>query len=236
VHKERAAGYRSAVAKGDQTGEGDEDLRRLPPGRHGLPRDFVVQNQRERLTAAMISVVARLGFHEATVSAIADAAGVSRRTFYEHFPSKEACFGETYRLISTHLRGEMEAAAEGIQGREGERLRAALASLLETFSANPDLVRFLLIAPRTGGEPITGCYVEFLDELYACLVDSFDSPEHQPSKAVQHALIGGLATLLIRAVNRGEDANLSDLLPDLTELLLTPYLGRDAATLTARGS
>ncbi len=90
------------------------ELARLPPGRHGLPRDFVVQNQRDRLTAGMIAVVAERGYHAATITGIAAAAGVSRRTFYAYFDSKEACYLATYDTIVEHLSEISAEAAAGI--------------------------------------------------------------------------------------------------------------------------
>jgi len=62
----------------------------LPPGRHGLPREFVRANQRQRLISGLAGAVAEHGFMAATVADITSHAAVSRRTFYEHFFSKEA--------------------------------------------------------------------------------------------------------------------------------------------------
>ena len=62
---------------------------RPPRRRHGLPRDFVAQNQRDRLTAGTIAAICEHGYHETTISQIAAAAGVSRRTFYDHFINKQ---------------------------------------------------------------------------------------------------------------------------------------------------
>jgi hypothetical protein len=43
------------------------------------------------------------------------------------------------------------------------------------------------------------------------------------------ALIGGIATLIVRRLNAGGAARLPDLLPDLTELALAPFTGRQEA-------
>ena len=68
------------------------ELSRLPPGRHGLPRDFVVHNQRERLIAGLAEAVAEKGYGGTTIADITRHAAVSRRTFYEHFDGKDECF------------------------------------------------------------------------------------------------------------------------------------------------
>ncbi len=75
---------------GSETGSTPPGLHRLPPGRHGLPRDFVAQNQRDRLAAGTIAAVAERGYNETTIGDIAAAAGVSRRTFYVYFGTAAA--------------------------------------------------------------------------------------------------------------------------------------------------
>ncbi len=118
--------YRPRVAKGKQAGEDSAPgLARLPPGRHGLSREFVAKNQRDRLTAGMIAAVAEHGFHEATITQIAAAAGVSRRTFYGYFSSKEECFFDTYGQVAEHLEAAMTSAGEG------EELTELVPALLE---------------------------------------------------------------------------------------------------------
>jgi hypothetical protein len=50
-----------------------------------------------------------------------------------------------------------------------------------------------------------------------------------PSEAVAASLIGGMVALVVRELEEGRGGELPQLLPDLLELFLTPYLGRDAA-------
>lgn len=57
----------------------------LPPGRHGLPRDFVLDNQRTRLLQGTALAIADRGMNRTAVIEIVANAAVSRRTFYEHF-------------------------------------------------------------------------------------------------------------------------------------------------------
>ena len=71
----------------DETGR-----RTLPRGRHAATREIVWTSQRERLLEAMAGVVADKGYARVAVADVIDHAGVSRKTFYEHFANKEACF------------------------------------------------------------------------------------------------------------------------------------------------
>lgn len=223
-----------AVARGKE-GDDASGLPRLPPGRHGLRREYVEQNQRQRLTAGIIAAVAEKGYHETTISDIAAAAGISRRTFYGYFDSKEACFFDAYDEIAGYLRQAATAAAD-TESEWGEQARAKIGSLLETFAANPDLARFYLLAPPRAGEALAARYREALSQALAELKAGMpSSPTTRPvSAAAEQALVGGIAALIARRVEAGEGKSLPELLPDLVELTLTPYLGREQALRFAR--
>jgi AcrR family transcriptional regulator len=228
--------YRPRVAKGKQAGEDPAPgLARLPPGRHGLSREFVAKNQRDRLTAGMIATVAEHGFHEATISQIAAAAGVSRRTFYGYFSSKGECFFDAFGQVAEHLEGAMANAGEG-EADWPARVRAQLTAMLETFAANPDLARFALIAPPNAGGEIAARYRELLERLFAILVEDRPPPPttREPSRAVADGLLGGIVALIVRKVKAGHGEQLAELAPDLLELFLTPYYGQEQAVRLAR--
>lgn len=215
------------------SGDGGGGLPRLPPGRHGLPREFVVKNQRDRLAAGVIQVVAARGYHEATITQIAAAAGVSRRTFYSYFKTKQECFFDTYEIVSDFLFAAMAEAGEG-ERKWPAQVGAELAVALDVFAANPDLVRFTLIAPPAAGGEIAAAYRGFLERLLELLGEGRPKNVRRPSEAAEHGLIGGLAALLVDKVKAGEGPELPALLPDLLELVLTPYLGRERAIAAAR--
>ncbi len=221
--------------QGIQSDAQSPELARLPPGRHGLPRSFVVQNQRDRLTAGMIATVAERGYHAATITGIAAAAGVSRRTFYSYFDSKEDCYLATYDTIVDHL-FKVGVEAAGTEESWPRRVRASLAAVLRALAANPDLARFTLIEPqRTGGkiaERLRSAILPALAELDRGLPKGLKAP----SREVQNALLAGMAALIARAVEAEEGERLEELLPELAELVLTPYIGREEAATVAQGA
>jgi len=205
-------------------------LGRLPRGRHGLPRDFVATNQRNRLTAATVAVVARNGFAKTTIAQICGAAGVSRRTFYAYFPSKEECFCATFDSIVEYLLVETEAAAAS-EPEWTAKVRAKLRAGLEFFAANPDLAKFCLAVPPQAGEGVGARSRAVTEQVLACLCEGMPPPPttRTPSKAVNASLPGGMTALVLRKVNSGEGDKLPELLPDLVELFLAPFLGRPDA-------
>jgi AcrR family transcriptional regulator len=200
---------------------------RLPPGRHGLPRVFVAENQRERLLNGVVEAVAEHGYNATTIAKITAAAKISRRTFYEYFEGKEDCFAAAYEMIEAHVLDSM-LAAPGAGEEWPERVRVRLAALLDVLSRDAAVARCFLIEPlAAGGEPASR-YREATQLLAATL-----RPEPPPSEldmeVRDQALIGGIVTLIVRRLNSGGAQRLPELLPDLTELSLAPYLSREEA-------
>jgi AcrR family transcriptional regulator len=207
---------------------------RLPPGRHGLPRTYVAENQRERLLNAVVEAVAEHGYEAATIGRIAEAAKISRRTFYEHFEDKEDCFLAAYAMVDAHVRGSM-LAAPGASEPWPERVRARISALLDVLARDPTVARFYLLEPlAAGGEPAAR-YREAMQ-----LVAETLRPESPPSgldmEVRDQALIGGIATLIVRRLKAGAAERLPELLPDLVELSLAPYMGRQEAKRLARAA
>jgi AcrR family transcriptional regulator len=209
-------------------------LPRLPPGRHGLAREFVVKNQRDRIAAGMIQVVVERGYGAATVSQVVTAAGLSRRTFYNYYGDKEEAFFDVYRQVTDFLCEATAAAGEGAKGGWAARVRAELTALLECFSANPSLVRFCLVAPPAAGGAVAAAYRDFLERLLAILREGRPKRARQPTPAAEYGLVGGLAALVVEAVEKDGAEGLERLLPEVLELVLAPYLGRAEAAKAAR--
>lgn len=228
--------YRPPVENREPEAEQASGLPRLPPGRHGLPREFVAQNQRDRIAAGIIAAVSEFGFHETTITQISAAAGVSRRTFYGYFNSKEECFFSAYDQITDHLREAARAAAaerEDWPGRVAARVDAAL----DIFSTNPRLAAFTLaVPPRAGGE-VTAHYRRALDSALAELTEGMagEPGAEVPSDAVQRSLIGGAASLIVQRLEAGQGSQIRDLGPDVIELFLTPFVGQVEAAAAAAG-
>jgi AcrR family transcriptional regulator len=67
---------------------------------------------RERLLTAAESVFAELGYPEASIVKITEAAGVAQGTFYLYFSSKQEIFEEVVRDLNRRVRHAMAAGSE----------------------------------------------------------------------------------------------------------------------------
>ena len=116
----------------------------IPPGRHRLARDVVVASQRARLLAAMTETAAERTYGATTVAAVVARAGVSRRTFYEHFAGRLECLLAAYDAGTEML---IRAIAAAVSGREGwrSRLRGGIDAYLGTLAASPSFARLFVL-------------------------------------------------------------------------------------------
>jgi AcrR family transcriptional regulator len=239
-------GYARGVArkrpgKSEDPPPGAEDyppeLARLPPGRHGLPREFVTHNQRERLIAGIAEAIAEHGYSGTTIAHITRAAAVSRRTFYEHFSSKDECFVAAYDTVMKELRERVSAAFEETEDWP-HAIKAGIEAMLQFLAAEPNLARLCMVEALVAGPAV----VERYDAAIQSFVPYFqEGREGRPkevldrlSATTEEALVGGMVSLISRRIIAGKTEELEDLLPDLVEFTLTPYLGSAEAAEIAK--
>ena len=85
---------------------------RVPTGVDGKELTSRGAATRQRLLEAAESVFAELGYHDASIVKITEAAGIAQGTFYLYFASKEEIFEELVRDLNRRVRHAMAAGAE----------------------------------------------------------------------------------------------------------------------------
>ena len=100
-------------------------------------RADLVDQTRRRITEAAVRLHTTVGPSAASISAVAEEAGVTRLTLYRHFPSKDALFGACMsHWRSLHVPPDPEDWRE-ISAFD-QRVRTALADLYGWFAENGD--------------------------------------------------------------------------------------------------
>ncbi len=209
-------------------------LGRLPAGRHGLPRELVAANHRERLIAACLQEVSKEGYAATTVATVIKTAAVSRRTFYEHFDSMEDCFLASYDLVIAHLRAQVEAAFEG-EDQWPLGVRAGLVAYLRFLAEDPQLARFCMVEPLVAGRAVVDHHRAVITSFLPLLQAGRDPdrPE-EPPVGTEDAVLSGIVTLVTMRVAVGQAEQLDELLPDVVVAALTPFVGSGEAARIAR--
>lgn len=198
---------------------GDADRlrsRQLRPG-PGASQQAVVENQRERLFAATVAVVAEKGYDAARVEDILVRAGVSRNTFYRYFSNKLDCFHETLAAIVDFVAPIVVDAFESAPGPWDRKLAVALDSLATLIVAQPATARAAWVEVYAGGLEA----VEIVERLDAQLEDvSYRALRESPERSgmpreIVRAVVGGLRKMIHARVRQDRTAELPELMPQM---------------------
>ncbi|MCW3004750.1 MAG: TetR/AcrR family transcriptional regulator [Conexibacter sp.] len=198
-------------------------LRVLPRGRHAAPREVVAESQRERLLVAMADATAAKGYANVAVADVIERAGVSRRSFYEHFANKEECFLAAYDagvagLLDAIADAESEAGAGLMQAA-----RAGTEAYLQILADNPAFARTFLIEVLGAGpdalarrDAVHERFAQRVRDGYRALAG--DLPE--PPAYIFRAAVGAIHELVTdRLLNEGAQA-LPELLGPILDIEL----------------
>ncbi|MEU0374808.1 TetR/AcrR family transcriptional regulator [Streptomyces sp. NPDC006283] len=176
---------------------------------------------REHLVEQATSVVADVGWANASVTAVAAAAGMSVGSVYQHFPSKGALAVEVFRRASGH---EVEVLGEVLRDGSGDPVQR-LALGVEVFARRAmerrGLAHALLAAPA---EPAVGQerlefrrrYRELFAEIVREGIGSGRLPE-QDADVTAAALTGAIGEVLVDPLSAPAEGDAADHL--VTELV-----------------
>lgn len=207
------------------------DRRRLPSGRHGLPRSYIVRDQRERLLEAMVQVVSTKGYESTTVADVIREAGVSRTTFYQLFSDKEDCFLQAYDAVFDVVLHRVESAYRDYDGPWPERIHAGLAAMIDLLAQEAEIARMVMVEGVTAGHKPRQRYREALNRFLPFLDEGRASSEHshQLPSATSRLAVGAATTLIFDEVSSGRTKNLRKVLPEIVFAVLMPFLGPERA-------
>lgn len=192
----------------------------LPSGRHGLSRDFVVENQRERVVKALVATIDAYGYGGCSVERVATRAGVSRRTFYELFDGREDAYLRTYDETAECLLQRV-ADASAKAGDGPGKLRLYLETILESIAGNPQLARAYMVEVLAAG-PTALEHRERHMHSFATLLEAA-AVEHNgapPPPFTTDGLVAAIYDVIYKHVSRERTEELPQLLEDLYSFCL----------------
>ena len=206
----------AAAANGARTHDGPaERYKRLPTGTHGLDREEVQRDQRERLQAAMIELIARRGYRAVRILDVTKLARVSRPTFYSLYADKEALFLGAYNEISGRAaRAVMKAYdAEVPQDkREAEAIRTVCA----LAAAEPDAMSLWALGAFGAGAKALERRNDIAEALERVIRSSRDpTASERTTDLTAKVLIGGVRDVLIPYLRTGRASELPQVADEL---------------------
>lgn len=192
--------------------------------RKDAPTDVASGSEhRRRLMQGMGSVAATKGLATATIADVVREAGVSKRTFYEHFDSKESCFLALYRAVSASALSTLKAAV--VPGRSWQQqLELALRAYLSHMAGSPELLRTLFIEIQHLGTSGAQARRAVMTELAGFLVDTVRSDGGRDDRtgidaSLALAAVGGINELILQAIEEGRVERLPDMTASAAEVV-----------------
>jgi len=209
----------------------DRSPQRLPRGRHGLPRRFIVHNQRERMLLAVAEAVAEQGYATTTVADIIARARLSRRTFYEHFTDKEECFLAAYDTVVEQMLTGVGRAYEGGGSEWTRRVYEGLEAFIQYLVDEPAFARMCIVEVVAAGPEARGrrdaamrVFVDFLEPGRAEGLRGVVVPE-----LAADIVVGGIYEIIYTRLLRDAADELLGMVPELVYCALVPFVGHEAA-------
>lgn len=192
--------------------------------------DRVQDAQHARLLAGLAASIREKGLGQTQVGDIVRHAHASRRTFYKHFPDKEACFVELMSEMSVAILQQVDAAID----READiatQIDQAIDAYLEIVVG--DLALNRTFASPSLGERIVIAQREAF-ERYAALIVSVVESDSEREAGVEpismlraYMLVTGLHHTLIRALVQDDD--LGEVAAEIKAVMKMVLSGRRAA-------
>lgn len=173
-----------------------------------------------RLLQAMARVCAEKGVALATIADIVREAGVSKRTFYEHFDSKEACFFALYRAASGSALRALRVALDVGHPWQAQ-VERALGAYLSHLSAAPDLSQMLFVEIHHLGPAGIRLRREVMQEFADFILDTVNGGTTPPSLSPGMALaaVGAINELILQALETGAADRLQKLTPVASDIV-----------------
>ncbi|MEU7576126.1 TetR/AcrR family transcriptional regulator [Streptomyces sp. NPDC041068] len=179
---------------------------------------------RERLVDSATAVVAEVGWTQASVTAVADSAGIAAGSVYQHFPSKAALAVEVFRRAAGR---EVDVLGEVLHHPDGspvERLARGVEVFARRALENRGLAYALLAAPA---EPAVGAErLDFRRRYRALFTDVLHEGmaagllPAQNGEITAAALTGAIGEVLVDPLGAHDENDVDELLAELVAMAL----------------
>ena len=167
----------------------------------------------------MALAVSRKGYADTTLADIVGTAGVSRRTFYEHFDSKAECLIALYEAASHNALKVLRDAIDPAHGWQTQ-VDSALGAYLGCLASNPALVRTLFVEILHLGSQGLASRRRVNQEIADFIVQKVNKgggPAITPTLAM--AIVGGINELVLEYIEQDKVSKLEELVEPASRLV-----------------
>jgi AcrR family transcriptional regulator len=188
-----------------------------------LPPEFVAAHKRRRMIEAMCELCSEQGYEATKIADVVRRAHVARKTLYDNFSGKEELFLAAFDTTLADATAEIVEACDAVADDPWEiRAEAGLRALLEFVAAHPAAAALCLVEAPAASSAAAARYEEAIEGTTGQLRAAAPPVPSRPA-TLEEALVGGIVWIVQRQVRLEGAAAAVDLLPELTEFLISPY-------------
>ena len=183
-------------------------------------------DHRSRLIAGLAKVLESKSLPELYVDDIAREAGVSKRTFYQHFSNKQSCFLALYEENSAHIVAKLLEATANEALSINERVELGAEAYLTAMQAQAPLMKRLyidIIALGSEGlaarRRVIDLFVQRITEMYEKEQALLPGLPNLPDDMLT-GIIAGLNELILFRIEDGKEDELIDLASTTRALIM----------------
>lgn len=188
-----------------------------------LPREFVASHKRRRMMDAIAELTAESGYEATKIADIVRRAAVARKTLYDNFDGKEDLFLSAIHATMAEIREAVEGACAEAETPEAG-IVAGLEALLDYVAEHPAASRMCMVEAISATPSSARIYDAGVADFVELFRRSAPSGQTLP-ETIEESLVGGVAWILQLQIRRDEAEQAPDLLPELSQFVLSPYLG-----------
>jgi AcrR family transcriptional regulator len=189
-----------------------------------LPREFVASHKRRRMMDAVAELTAENGYEATKIADIVRRAAVARKTLYDNFDGKEDLFLSAVNTALMEMRVAIEEGCEEVTDSSEGAIVAGLEALLNFVAERPDAAKMCMLEAISATPSSARLYDAAVRDCVELLRANAPADSSLP-ETIEESLVGGVAWILQLKIRRGEAEQAPDLLPELSQFVLSPYLG-----------
>jgi TetR/AcrR family fatty acid metabolism transcriptional regulator len=182
--------------------------------------------RRESIIQAAIEVFSKKDFKSASISEIAQKAGVADGTIYQYFKSKEDLFFAIPIEKTNEFRSQLELHLEGISGAFN-KLRKFAWYFLYFFKTNPEYGRILMLEMRASKSFVKTETYGFLKQSVSRVMDIIAEGQNEgvirqdtDIYILRHLILGTLEHMVTRWLLKEEKYDLLEHHQDVSRILI----------------
>jgi TetR/AcrR family transcriptional regulator len=183
-------------------------------------------DERERLLHSILALATVEDFRELSAPQIADAADVPVDAFLEFFEDKNECFLAAFEMLADELLG-LAADPDLVSSDWPGAVRRVIGELMRHLAARPIHARTIATVSLAAGPEAIERNLELSYSVASLLTEG--APEQARSKLALEGVVGAIFHTIRCHVAGGQIQLLPALSDYLAYVVLTPFIGADAA-------